>query len=183
MVGLIFIVGGTSVHEIKFVFASSFKYFQGVLDAVNPIVTFIISAIVYVMFPEDAYKSAAIGLCGAVLLDILTKYYSISSQNNGLKNALEVRAISSDSLWVGIRKKIVDMLIIMILCGLSIRVTPLEKAAVFLSTVAYSAMFLKECQSIIENLIDAGHTDLQWMLFWLKKKRKQVLEADEDDQL
>lgn len=154
-------------------------YIYNAIVHVQPFFVAVVTFISYILFPESAYKSAAIGLIGAMILDILTKYYSLSAQNGGFRAALVSRAISSHKLWDGTKKKLVGTLVIMILCGLSVRVTMLTQVAVFISTVAYSYMFLKECQSIIENLIDAGHTDMQGFLFWLKRKEAKVL--DEDD--
>ena len=54
----------------------------------------------------------------------------------------------------------------------------LAEASVFLATVVYTVIFLRESQSVIENLCDAG-ADLNWLLIWTKKKQKQILETDE----
>lgn len=171
--------GGNALDELKIIVVGSVDYFNNALEQVQPFFVVILTFILYILFPEEVYKSAAIGLIGAMILDIFTKYYSLSVQNGGLKAALVSRAISSHLLWEGTRKKLVGTLVIMILCGLSVRVTLLTQVAVFISTVAYSYMFLKECQSIIENLIDAGHTDMEGFLFWLRRKESKVLEKDD----
>ncbi len=46
-----------------------------------------------------------------------------------------------------------------------------------MATVVYTVVFLREAQSILENLCDAG-ADLQWLLIWTRKKEKQILEDD-----
>ena len=38
-------------------------------------------------------------------------------------------------------------------------------------------MFLREGQSVIENLVDGG-ADLKWLLFWMKKKEDQILDSE-----
>lgn len=77
------------------------------------------------------------------------------------------------------RKKIVSVLVIMILCGLSIRFTPfLPQIAIGMSTVAYALMFYREAQSVLENLIDAGHDDAKWFLALIKKKRKEIEDVE-----
>lgn len=48
---------------------------------------------------------------------------------------------------------------------------------VFFATVVNAVMFLREGQSVIENLVDGG-ADLGWLLFWMRKKEKQILETE-----
>lgn len=167
------------MRDITEMFGSLAEYLYKAILAVKPTWVALVSIANYVLFPDDAYIPASIALVSALVLDILTKYYSISVQNGGLKNAIKTRKISSSSLWIGTQRKIISYLVIMVLCGLSVRVTMLTSVAVFLSTVAYSIMFLRESQSCVENLIDAGHEDLEWLLFWLKRKQDKVLETED----
>jgi hypothetical protein len=55
----------------------------------------------------------------------------------------------------------------------------LHQASVFLATVVYTVIFLREAQSILENLCDAG-ADFKWLLLWAKKKERQILEDDKE---
>ena len=73
--------------------------------------------------------------------------------------------ISSNRLWEGTKIKIFSYLIVAILAGLSYRVVQLEQLSIFFATVVYSIIFLREAQSILENLCDAG-ADLKWLLIW-----------------
>lgn len=161
-------LGGTGIMD----------YLGKTVTAVRPMWIFLVSVINYVLFPDEAYVPAFIALMVAVVLDIITKYYSISVQRGGLKKAISTKAISSASLWQGTWRKLVSYFVVMILAGLSVRVTMLISVAVFLSTVAYSIMFLREAQSCIENLMDAGHEDVEWLLFYLKRKQKDVLKNE-----
>jgi hypothetical protein len=68
----------------------------------------------------------------------------------------------------------------MILAGLSYRVAPLKEMGIFFATVVYAVMFLREGQSVVENLMDGG-ADLGWLLFWVKRKQKQILESEIDE--
>lgn len=155
-----------------------FQYIAKAFVEVKPFLAFLLSVINYILFPTDAYIPATIGLGGAILLDIATKYYSYSVKYGGMKEAVKARELSSNLLWKGTYKKIVGYLVVMILAGLSYRVTMLQSVAVFLSTVTYSVMFLREAHSIVENLVDAGHEDLSWLLIFIKKKEKDVLEKE-----
>lgn len=168
--------GEVVMSNTRHMFVVGLGYFNDSLTSVKPVLATVMSVITYVLFPDKAFIPAAIALVGAMVLDIITKYYALSYQNEGLRNAVATRAISSRALWDGTKRKLVETLVVMILAGLSVRVTMLTSVAVFLATVAYSIMFLKECQSIIENMIDAGHEDLKWLLFWLQKKQDKVLD-------
>ena len=56
----------------------------------------------------------------------------------------------------------------------------MEQLSIFFATVVYSIIFLREAQSILENLCDAG-ADLKWLLIWTRKKQEQILESEEID--
>jgi hypothetical protein len=168
------------VRELHFFMVDTGNYFTSTWEKVSPLWVAFVSVVNYVLFPDKAYIPAATALVLAMFLDIITKYYAISSKNGGLFKSIRDRKITSNQFWTGTQKKIISYLVVMILCGLSVRVTMLTSVAVFLSTVAYSIMFLREAHSCVENLIDAGHSDLEWLLFWLKRKQSKVLEEDPD---
>ena len=46
-----------------------------------------------------------------------------------------------------------------------------------IASFVYSVMFMREFQSNIENLIEAG-ADLQWLLLFSKKKNKELMEKE-----
>ena len=157
------------------------EYLKNAFESVQPIWAVFLSAVMYVMFPEKAYLTAFCAVLGVMLLDILTKYYSISCKNGGLRNSLKLKKINSNSMWVGTSRKIFSYLIIFIMVGLSYRVSPVAGVAAFLGTVVYSVLFLRECQSILENLDDAG-SDVGWLLTIVKKRKKKILEDEGVDE-
>lgn len=163
-------------NEIYVLAVSAFRYVMESIGKAQGVWVAFVAAVNYLIFPTEAYVPAVLALVITLVLDIITKYYALGVQNGGLRNAVKTRAVSSESLWIGTRRKILSYLVIFILSGLSVRVTMLTQVAVFLSTVAYSILFLREAQSVVENLIDAGHDDLGWLLFWLRRKQTQVLE-------
>lgn len=157
-------------------------YFWGAVQKVRPFFVLLLTGINYVLFPDNSYVPAAIGVYGALLLDIICKYYALSRPHGGFFKALKAGVIRSERFWSGTKKKLIDLLVVMILCGLSVRVAPVGAIAVVLSNVAYSIMFLREGQSCIENLIDAGH-DLQWLLILVKKKQKDMLNEKKEENI
>jgi hypothetical protein len=50
----------------------------------------------------------------------------------------------------------------------------LETITTFTSTLIYFLLFLRESQSILENLIEAEHSDLIFFLNLIKRKEKEV---------
>jgi len=119
-----------------------------------------------------------------MMLDILTKYYAIACNHGGLWKSIKGKFINSSDMWNGTSRKIFTYLIIFIMVGLSYRVSPVAGVASFLGTVVYSILFLRECQSILENLNDAG-SDVGWLLSIVKKRKEKILKdegVEEDEQ-
>jgi hypothetical protein len=155
------------------------EYFSKVIDGFNPVIGLIFSAISYLLFPDQAFFTSIIAVGVAMILDILTKFWSLAKLNEGYREAVKTRAIYSRTLWDKTKIKLFSYLCIMILAGLSYRVAPLKEMGIFFATVVYAVMFLREGQSVVENLVDGG-ADLGWLLFWLHRKEKQILESKID---
>lgn len=156
------------------------EYTDKFLSGTKPIWGFFMAACSYILFPDQAFFTAACAVGAAILLDIITKFRSLAKKSGGYWAAVQAGTISSNKLWEGTRTKIFSYLVVAILTGLSYRVVQLEELGVFLATVVYSVIFLREFQSCIENLCDCG-ADLKWLLFWARKKQKQILETDSLD--
>ena len=154
-----------------------YQYFERAMETASPFCALLITVINYVLFPDQAFFTAFVAVGAAILLDIITKYIALSRLSGGLRAAVKTRKICSQTLWEGTRIKLISYLVVFILAGLSYRVTMLAEASVFLATVVYTVIFLRESQSVIENLCDAG-ADLNWLLIWTKKKQKQILETE-----
>ncbi len=155
-----------------------YQYFERAMETASPSCALLITVINYVLFPDQAFFTAFVAVGAAILLDIVTKYIALSRLSGGLRAAVKTRKICSQTLWEGTRIKLISYLVVFILAGLSYRVTMLAEASVFLATVVYTVIFLRESQSVIENLCDAG-ADLNWLLIWTKKKQQQILDSDE----
>lgn len=147
---------------------------------VSPVLAIIWACLCWVMFPDVAYYPAAISVAIALTLDIATKLFALAKKNGGYYKAIKNKIILSDTLWRKTNIKLVAYMVIMILAGLSARVTPLAQLGVFVATVVYAFIFVRECQSNVENLIEAGADGLKPLLFWLKKKEKNIIEENEN---
>ncbi len=152
------------------------NYIKSVQET-NPVLSIALSTILYILFPEQAYLTAFCAVLGVMLLDVITKYYSISVNHGGLWKSIKMRFISSNKMWEGTSRKIFTYLIVFIMIGLSYRVTPIAGVSTFLGTVVYSVLFLRECQSILENLEDSG-ADVGWLTAIVKKRKNKILEDE-----
>lgn len=146
----------------------------------SPALTVIWIAMCWVIFPDAAYIPAAIAVGIAIVLDLFTKLYALARNNGGYIEATKRKVIASNTLWRKTSVKIFAYLVVMILAGLSLRVAPLEQLGIFLATVIYAIIFIRESQSILENLIEAGADGLKPLLFWLKKKEQSIIENNEN---
>ncbi len=147
------------------------------IQETNPVISIFLGVTTYILFPEQAYLTAFCAVLGVMVLDVITKYYSIAVKHGGFWRSLKDKFINSNSMWVGTSRKIFTYLIIFIMVGLSYRVSPVAGVASFLGTIVYSLLFLRECQSILENLEDAG-SDVGWLTAIVKKRKKKILEEE-----
>ncbi len=147
------------------------------ISETNPVISILLGTITYILFPEQAYLTAFCAVLGVMVLDVITKYYSIATNHGGFWKSLKNKFINSNSMWVGTSRKIFTYLIIFIMVGLSYRVSPVAGVTSFLGTIVYALLFLRECQSILENLEDAG-ADVAWLTAIVKKRKKKILEDE-----
>lgn len=156
---------------------SIYEYISKAFTGAKPILGFALSIVSYIMFPEKAYFISLMAVLGAAFLDIITKNYAICKKHGGYKKATKSGELFSKSLWTGTETKIISYLTISILTGLSYRVIYLKEAGILIASFVYSVMFMREFQSNIENLMEAG-ADLDWLLLFSRKKNKELLERE-----
>jgi phage-related holin len=157
-------------------YADILNYIKSIQET-NPALSFFLGSMLYILFPEQAYLTAFCAVLGVMVLDVITKYHSIATKHGGLWKSIKGRFINSNSMWEGTSRKIFTYLIIFIMVGLSYRVSPIAGAAAFLGTIVYSMLFLRECQSILENLEETG-ADVGWLTTIVKKRKKKILEDE-----
>lgn len=157
------------------------EYIEKAFTGAKPVLGAILSFLCYVCFPDRTFLIALCCVIGAAGIDIVTKSISISKNNGGFVNAIRIRKLFSKSLWTGTVTKIYAYTIVCILTGLSYRVIFLKEAGIILGSFVYSVMFMREFQSNIENLIEAG-AELNWLLLFAKKKNKDLMKDYEETQ-
>lgn len=134
----------------------------------------------YILFPVPFYRASFLAVMAASFCDILTKIYMLCKKYDGFKNAVKLKMIFSKTLWKGTEVKIVSYLFVSVLTGLSNRVVYLEGLGILIASFVYSVMFMREFQSNVENLMDAG-ADLGWLLLFSKKKNKELMKPYEEE--
>lgn len=155
-------------------------YVDKSFSGAKPLIGAVTGFLCYVCFPDRAYLLALVAVLAAAFMDIVTKMYSIIVKNSGYKKAIKNKELFSRSLWRGTERKIISYTVIAILTGLSYRVIYLKEAGIILASFVYSVMFMREFQSNIENLIEAG-ADLDWLLLFSKKKNKDLMKPYEEE--
>ncbi len=150
------------------------NYWQKALTRVQIVWGLLIAAVEYVLFPDKALLVALLSVLGAAMLDIITRYLAVRKTRS--------RSWNSEDFWQGTGVKLVAYLVIAILAGLSYRLTPfLQQPTVYLWSVAYVVMFLREVQSNMENLAELG-ADVGWLATWAKRKERQILNRTDEDE-
>lgn len=156
------------------------SFINRVLDSVKPAVAILWAAITWVMFPESCYIGWCVAVWIGALLDLLTRWYAIFKKNGGIAQAFKTRAWNSEAMYHKTSIKIISYLVIQILAGLSVRFVSIPYISTAVAAVIYSFLFFREFASNIENLIEAGAEYLRPLLFWIKKKEKEVLKSEEE---
>lgn len=154
-------------------------YIEKAFTGLKPFIGAVIAGLCYICFPDRAYFLSLMAVLAAAGMDIVTKSYSIIVQCGGYKKAVQCKKLFSKTLWEGTRRKIISYTSIAILTGLSYRVIYLKEAGIVLGSFVYSVMFMREFQSNIENLVEAG-ADLHWLLLFAKKKNKDLTKGNEE---
>lgn len=147
------------------------SYISRALDLVNVVGAFFIAGINYWLFPDRGLMVSLGCVLLAAILDIGTRYLAVKKRRGR-------GHWQSEKFWEGTSVKLVAYLVIALLAGISYRLTPfLQQPTVYLWSVAYIVMFLREVQSNIENLVDMG-ADVGWLGLWAKRQERRLLEVD-----
>lgn len=162
------------MRELNEFLKESGEYMLKAWLAINPYLVVAWGLVSYVLFPVDSYQTYAAIVVGVLTLDLLTKYYAIAKTNGGLRNSIRIGKLTSQAMWIGTRRKLLSYLIIMVFVGLAYRFEELSAVALMIGNLSYAIMFLREIQSVFENMVQAGHKDLSVWLVWTKRNRESL---------
>lgn len=152
-----------------------------VWESVRPGFALAWACITWLIFPEESFTVWCAALWIAVALDLLTRWYAIFKKAGGIRKALKSKAWNSKEMYEKTSIKIISYLVIQILAGLSLRLVDIPYISNIVATVVYSFLFFREFASNIENLVEAGADYLKPLLFWVKKKKDEVLEEEDEN--
>lgn len=152
-----------------------------VWETVRPGFALAWACITWLILPEQSFVAWCIALWIAVVLDLLTRWYAIFKKAGGIRKAIKSKKWNSKEMYERTSIKIISYLVIQILAGLSMRLVDIPYISNIVATVVYAFLFFREFTSNVENLIDAGADYLKPLLFWVRKKGKDVLEKEDDE--
>lgn len=133
------------------------------------------------IFPEQAFKTAAIAVSVVMLLDLLTKLFSLARQSEGFLKAIRSRTISSSKFWKGTSDKIFVFIIMLIIGGCAYLISPVTDIATWFMQAIFTLMFLRDLLSIVENLSDAGVSGLGIFRKKIKNKLDEACGGDSSE--
>jgi hypothetical protein len=155
------------------------EYLKKAISGWNPIIATPLGIIGYILFPEPYFSTAFSLTLIIMVLDIITKYIAIASNNGGYKAARRNKKINSKAFFEGVKVKLIDYGVLAILAGVSYRLLPFNNLSLAFAGTIYVMFFLREFRSIVENRMDVG-SDMGWLLKFIQDKEKDILNSDED---
>lgn len=150
-------------------------YLRSAADSDNAVVAFFFSVIVWLLFPEESFAIAFVAIFIAAGLDLITRYIALIKKTGSFFTAIRTGAISSKRMWEGLSVKIYSYLVVAILVGLAHRVLFIREASLFAGSFIYSMLFIREVQSVIENLVETG-ADLGWLAAFARRKERELMQ-------
>lgn len=166
--------------ELKLYKEEVLDYMASAWFTVNPYLIWVGGFFSYICFPTESYRTYAMITLGLLILDLATKYYAISKESGGFFKAIQTKTLSSHKMWLGTRRKLLSYMIVIVLVGLIYRFEQLQDVAGLIGTLSYCIMFLREAQSVLENMVQAGHKDLSPWLLWTRRKTESLEAMLED---
>ena len=155
-------------------------YIQKLFDNNILVVLSAVGACLYsFFFPTEQYLYGAAAVLGIMVLDLITKLYSLYKQGGGWKKAVSSRKINSACFYQGTLDKLIVFGVMLCVCGFAYRLTIISSVAVWFTQVVFILMFLRDALSIIENLTDAGIKGLGIFEKVIKKKMEDYVDMNE----
>ena len=173
----------TQINEEEGIVMSVVDYLKGLFENV-----FCVSlglcwgAISSFLFPEEAYKTAAMAVLIMMTLDLVTKLYALRHQAGNLKKAITTRVICSNKFAKGTMDKLLIFGILLIVCGCAYLISPFSSVATSFTQMVFLLMFLRDVLSVIENLTDAGVGGLSLFKKLAQNKLDEVVKGDDADE-
>lgn len=130
------------------------------------------------LFPSEEYLVASGAVLGIIILDLITKLYSLTRQSGSFREAVREKRINSKAFAKGTIDKLIVFGVMLIICSLLYNVAIVSEVAIWFTQATFTLMFFRDVLSILENLDDAG-IEVGVFKYAVKKKMKSYLPDEE----
>ena len=138
----------------------------------------VFSIVVKWLFPSEEYLVASRAVLGIIILDLITKLYSLTRQSRSFREAIREKRINSKAFTKGTIDKLIVFGVMLIICSLLYNVAIVSEIAIWFTQVTFTLMFFKDVLSILENLDDAG-IEVGVFKYVVRKKMESYLPDEE----
>jgi len=129
------------------------------------------------LFPSAAMRAGAEAVLIVMVLDLLTRLFAQARKAGGYKKAIQAHTIASNKFARGTIDKLVVFGVMLVLCACAYKLTVIEDVARWFTQVVFTIMFLRDTLSIVENLTDAGISNMAVFKKVFKKKLNEVTDS------
>ena len=133
------------------------------------------------LFPSTAIKAGAVAVLIVMILDLLTRLFAESRKSGGYRKAIATHAIASNKFARGTLDKLIVFGVMLVLCDCAYMLTVIEDVALWFTQIVFAIMFLRDALSIVENLTDAGVSNMAIFKKVFKKKLEDITNLDDTD--
>ena len=130
------------------------------------------------LFPSEEYLVASGAVLGIIILDLITKLYSLTRQSGSFRKAVREKRINSKAFTKGTIDKLIVFGVMLIICSLLYNVAIVSEVAIWFTQATFTLMFFKDVLSILENLDDAG-IEVGVFKYVVRKKMESYLPDEE----
>ena len=138
----------------------------------------VFSIVVKCLFPSEEYLVASGAVLGIIILDLITKLYSLTRQSGSFREAVREKRINSKAFTKGTIDKLIVFGVMLVICSLLYNVAIVSEVAIWFTQATFTLMFFKDVLSILENLDDAG-IEVGVFKYVVRKKMKSYLPDEE----
>ena len=138
----------------------------------------VFSIVVKCLFPSEEYLVASGAVLGIIILDLITKLYSLTRQSGSFREAVREKRINSKAFTKGTIDKLIVFGVMLVICSLLYNVAIVSEVAIWFTQATFTLMFFKDVLSILENLDDAG-IEVGVFKYVVRKKMESYLPDEE----
>jgi hypothetical protein len=151
-----------------------FDILGNIWDTAYAWIGIILSAGIWLIFPEVAMMKVLAFIVVLILLDLITKLYSLGVMAGGIRKAILRGLIQDKKLWKATLNKLVTYTILTLLLSLSLWVVPIASLITPIIGGFFGLIFIREAISILRNLLNSGFAQVSWLYSFLGHKAEEI---------